>query len=419
MAFSISRPGAILMLIALLAFSAVGGTASAREITAAPENWSKAWEIDLAKEIGFQRYPVDLYKGEDGNLYFTNRPGKGAAKKIVAVSADGKIKWKTELPTEHYLSYPFDHIDRNGNVYIRFDTDDEKLVVHKIGPDGKLKAKFTLPGRYKRETIYMKPEELAKLARYAIAYPNDNTIRIARSDGSTGMLEFYAMNAQGKIYWQKRLKAGGSVDIKGPYAIVSTSSYSDVYDLKGNKLFRLPKQSGETLEVAGVEKDVLIGSRFVLNQQGFTSVRLFGIGPDGKTKWIKKQENNSLLYRWAGAYVLKTPTSLKRLDPANGNLNVLLSGKEVFISNEDLFDLNGNLTLALMLEDQSRSSYLLLDPAAEKPVPVNADNRGLLLPNEKKNGIWFTAKGKAFQRDNRLELVLWHQAKIVSYAMEL
>lgn len=424
---SLKKFTSLFITLFLLSQSLLFGTTAAEEPASATTNWNKVWEIDLEKAIGLQKYPVDLYRGDDGNVYITNRPEKETEQKLIAVTPDGKVKWKYTLATKNKLSIPIDNVDKNGNVYIQYFTNNHKLMIHKIGPNGKLISKYTLPGTFVRETLSMSSEEVKKLATYQITYHDDNTFHIVRADGTTGMLDFYLMNEQGKIVWKKQIKQQYKVNnihrdivIQNQYVIVHQAKYVDVYDLKGNKKFRITKSTTETIDFQGVHEQNLIGQRFILNNQGYTSMKHFSIGANGKTNWMTNQTTNTLLYNWGGSFIASNNSSLMKLDPVSGKMSVLLEDKSVRI--EKLVDSYRNLTLRVGVSSANSSNYksILLDPTSTSPTAIDFYSEvAPLLPSETRNGTQASTDGRLFQKEQQVDLYVWNNFQIAFYTRSL
>lgn len=354
----------------------------------ADPSWNTQWVINLEKLAGQPIYtPAFPQMSADGTAYINLAPkakGNDYAD-YIAISPTGKVKWTYRASTdkrEYFNGRDFE-IDTSGNLFLYYSSEGSGLTVHKIGPNGKLLKKYTLPDA--KEKMYGR----------LLQHQDDGTVRLAQTY-ENGDVKLFLLTKDGEVSWSKKVKTNyvqgwadlmSGVEFVGDDFYVHQAKTVEFFDKKGNRLFQLTKPDNEWLSLSATKDGHFIGTATIIDpKQGNRTIsrRLVSFDRSGKQLWSIKLTNGGLFYQLQDKFIYTVTdeadwiTELIRIDSANGKTQATYKPKKYLsINNENYSNQSRDYHNDSFLDITQYSGYggkepqrTLLNPATLEAVPI-------------------------------------------------
>ncbi|MHA7966761.1 S-layer homology domain-containing protein [Paenibacillus sp. CAU 1782] len=351
-------------------------------------SWSTQWMVNLEKHAGKTIYnPVFPQFSSDGTTYLKLAPdGKGIDyADYIAISPNGDVKWTYRSPIknlEYMNTKPFE-VDALGNLYLHYFSEDSGLTVHKIGPNGKLLKKYALPdAKEKKNGLQLR-------------YQDDGTVRLAQTY-ENGDVKLFLLTKDGEVSWSKKVKTDYTqgwadlmtgVNFVGDNFLVHQAKTVELFDKKGNKLFKRTKPDNEWLTLNAASDGHFIGTSIIIDpKQGNKTIskRLVGFDRSGKQLWSIKLADGALLFQLQDHFIYTVTddanwiTKLIKVDPSNGKTLATYTPKKfLMFNNENYSNFHRDYYNDPFFDITQFSGYgvkepqrTLLDPATLKEIPI-------------------------------------------------
>ncbi|MEO3944410.1 PQQ-binding-like beta-propeller repeat protein [Gorillibacterium sp. CAU 1737] len=419
------------VLVSTLCLTLLGHSASSlhAEETKAAEASKQVlkWTVNLDKINGIQKYGYsDPQLAKDGTSYFMSRPVNGSAfSSLISISASGKVNWvyRVALKDISYNVVSPGNLFRatpDGNVFMEYHTEND-ITVQRIGTDGKPKAEYRMTGAIKNFNAFR------------ITYLNGGILYAARAE-KDGTIRLVQYNAQGKVIWQKPVGKGFQQAPKGTFSVthdmeiidnhvvVHQASYVEVYNLKGDKLWRISKKTNERYSPRFLSDGSAVAEVRTIEKGASVATRLVGIHNTGKTRWTLQADAGSNLYRFGNSFVYTNTNAdgrdrqLTAIDPATGKTTASFSSQVLAVMNKSYYEgrdymADPYLFLGEYNSNYKNTGYRLLDPVTLKPVPLPVD----LNVFSKRDTITAQLKPLYLQQGSQPYVLYWNSYELRRY----